>query len=97
MFGTCHTKHNLPMVIIRNVVLLLDEMKIREDLVFDRSGAITGFVNTGEINDSIKSLEAKCSIDGEEELATHMLSLMVQGIFVKLEHPIGHFSTNGVY
>ncbi len=75
-------------------MLLLDEMKIREDLVFDRSGEITGFVNLGEISESIKSLELKCNIGSEGDIATHMLTVMVRGIFKKFEISIGHFPTN---
>lgn len=78
----------------RNVIILLDEMKIREDLVFDRNGSVTGFVDIGKVNNDLKRLE--CTTDSVEEIASHMLTVMVRGVFTKLEHPIGHFSTNGI-
>lgn len=31
------------------------------------------------------------------ELATHILCTMVRGIFIKLEFPLAHFPTNGMY
>lgn len=46
--------------------MLLDEMKIREDLVFDRSGDVIGFVNVGDITNKIRALEAQCN--GESEV-----------------------------
>jgi hypothetical protein len=40
------------------VVLIWDEMKIREDLVFDKTGeCIRGFVNLGDVNEDIRKLE----------------------------------------
>ena len=36
----------------RHVVLILDEMKMKEDLVFNKiSGEVIGFVNMGNVND----------------------------------------------
>lgn len=40
------------------MLILLDEMKIREDLAFDRSDVI-GFVNVGDITNKIKAFEAQ--------------------------------------
>ena len=47
------------------VLLLLDEMHIREDIVFDRhSGAMIGFANLGEINEHLLRFErSMCSKD----------------------------------
>ncbi len=36
----------------------MNEMKVREDLVFDRSGEVIGFVDVGDINSRIQALEA---------------------------------------
>uniref|UniRef100_A0A1X7TDQ0 Transposable element P transposase-like RNase H domain-containing protein n=1 Tax=Amphimedon queenslandica TaxID=400682 RepID=A0A1X7TDQ0_AMPQE len=46
----------------RFVVLILDEIKIREDLVFDKSGhRLHGFVNLGDINRELKALDDQAS------------------------------------
>ena len=43
------------------VVLVFDEMKIREDLVFDKhSCELLGFVNLGEINNILTEFERQC-------------------------------------
>ena len=88
---------------VRYVVLIFDEMKIREDLVFDKTtGQITGFVDYGEsnLNSRFAKLKKECqhhqrlNLD-ETSVATHMLTLMVRGIYVKLEFPFAQFATTG--
>ena len=49
----------------RNVCVAFDEMKIHQDLVFDKSGEIIGFVDTGDVNNKIRSLENFCNGDRE--------------------------------
>lgn len=71
-------------------------MKIQEDLVYDRTGQrLHGFVNLGDINSELQVLEKQvrdiaspCS-----NIATHILTLMVRGIFIKLEFPYANFPT----
>ena len=42
----------------RNVVLLLDEMHVRDDLVYDKhSGKIISFANLGEVNNHLSQYE----------------------------------------
>ena len=68
------------------VVLLIDEMHIREDLVYDRhSGELVGYANLGEINNHLIDFEQ--SIDGQAEakFAKTMLVFMVRGMFNKLQ------------
>lgn len=81
----------------REVVLVFDEMTIRESLVFDdESGNIVGFVNVGDIYEKLKRFES--SLKGEEfenEVATHMLTIHVRGIFFKMEYPLANFPTSG--
>ena len=69
----------------RYVVLAFDEMKIREDLVFDKTtGQITGFVDYGgsSLNEYFVSLREQCkqqpglAVDSAT-VATHMLTLML--------------------
>ena len=43
----------------RFVALLMDEMKVREDLVIDRNGEVIGYVDIGDVNNSLRKLE-KC-------------------------------------
>lgn len=38
----------------------MDEMKVREDLVFDRNGEVIGYVDVGDINNQLKKLEKSC-------------------------------------
>ena len=76
------------------VVLMFDEMKIREDLVYDkRTGELTGFVNLGDINEHLQHFEQIISNDVSDQpnLASSMLVFMVKGIFTKLEFPYAHF------
>ena len=71
-------------------------MKLQEDLVYDRTGQrLHGFVNLGDINSELQVLEKQvrdiaspCS-----NIATHILTLMVRGIFIKLEFPYANFPT----
>ena len=69
-------------------------MKVREDLVFDRSGIVTGFVDIGKVNNDLRKLE--CTTDNSTEIASHMLTVMVRGVFTNMEHPVAHFSTKGI-
>ena len=81
----------------RFVILIFDEMKIREDLVYDKTGVyVHGFVNLGSVNEQLLKLEKDLSSDKPPlELATHMLTLMVRGVFIKLEFPYASFPTTG--
>ncbi len=82
----------------RFVVLILDEMKIQEDLVFDKTGQqLHGFVNMGDVNNDLQSLESVVNDDTTPSgsIATHVLTLMVRGIFIKLEFPYANFPTQG--
>ncbi len=82
----------------RYVALLLDEMKIKEDLIYDKySGHIIGFTHLGDVNDILRQLEAACSDDSRHPpVSKHILVLMVRGIFFKLEFPYAHFATRSV-
>ena len=73
-------------------------MKIQEDLVFDKNGHnLLGFVNLGGINEQLQELEKETqSAQPHKNLATHMLTVMVRGIFLKLEFPFASFPTQGI-
>lgn len=71
-------------------------MKIHADLVFDKSGEIIGFVDTGDCNNKIRSLENLCKGNKYDNIATHMLTLMVRGLFIRLNFPYAQFPTSGM-
>ena len=79
------------------VTLILDEMKIREDLVFDKhSCSLLGFTDLGDVSNTLDNFERQCkgeSNDTTDKVATHMLAFMVRGIFSGLEFPYAHFPT----
>ena len=76
----------------KHVVVLLDEMKLKENLVYDKHEAnVVGFVDVGDFNNQIIELE-ECS-SSDVSLLLHVLVLMVRGIFTKLEFPYAHFLT----
>ena len=80
-------------------VVLIDEMKIREDLVYDKTGtSLHGFVNLGDVNNQLRQIEIQADTKKFHEcLATQMLTVMVRGIFIKLEFPYASFSMQGLY
>ena len=73
----------------RYVVLILDEMKVREDLVYDKTGEVLhGFVRLGDVNNQLRDLEMQANTGRpHESIATQMLTLIVRGVFIKLEFP----------
>lgn len=65
-------------------ILLLDEMHIREDLVFDKhTGAMIGFANPGDINDHLVQFERSLAENKltSPQLAKTMMVFMVCGLF----------------
>jgi hypothetical protein len=83
----------------RYVVLIFDEMKIHEDLIFDKHGHnLLGFINLGSINEQLQELEKESQTTRpHENIATHVLTVMVRGVFIKLEFPFASFPTKGLY
>ena len=82
----------------KHIVVLIDEIKIKENLVYDKHETkIIGFVDIGDIGNQLSQLE--CSYRNESakscpSIATHMLVLMVRGIFFHMEYPYAHFPTH---
>ena len=80
------------------MVLAFDEMKIREDLIFDEhSCSLLGFVNLGDVTNALDNFERQCQSENESnnKVATHMLTFMVRGIFLNLNFPYAHFPSEG--
>ena len=78
------------------VVIAFDEMKIREDLVYHKGNEeIVGFVDLGNLNNKFRAA-AKLKAKKEtkvEDVATHVLVLMVRGAATSLRFPYAHFSS----
>ena len=75
------------------VVMLMDEMYIREELVYDKhNGSLIGFVNLGDINDHLLAFERSIADNAPaESLATTMMVFMVQGLLSSLSFPYAQF------
>lgn len=79
---SCHDYEKL-------VVLLLDEMHVREDLVYDKhSGKLVGFVNMGEVSNLLEQYEH--SLRGQQERVVAK-SMMVRGLFSPVRYPYALF------
>ena len=76
------------------VTLIIDEVHIKEDLVYDKhEGCLIGFVDLGSINNQLLEFEAALSADKDYcPLAKTMLVFMVRGLFQKLNYPYAQFA-----
>ena len=75
------------------VILLLDEMYIREDLVYDKhSGRLTGFTNLGSVSDHLLASEHTLE-EGQvrRTLAKTIMVFMVKGLFTSLRFAYAQF------
>ena len=79
----------------RCTILLLDEMHIREDLVFDKHmRTMIGYTNLGDINTHLMKFERSLSEDTpniSQEAAKSMLVFMVRGLFNSLQFAYAQF------
>ena len=83
------TNHSLN----RYVTLVMDEVHIKEDLVYDKhQGHLIGFVNLGNTNNKLLEFEATMNGDTDRPLANSMLVFMVRGLFNNLAFPYVQFS-----
>ena len=78
------------------VCLLMDEVRIKEDLVYDKhSSQIIGFINLGDVNNQLLRFQQLQTSDADSSLpppvAKHMLVFMVRGLFQHLEFPYFQF------
>ena len=75
------------------VLLLLDEMHVREDLVYDKhTGELIGFTNLGDINNHLDAYEKALSTDEKPpSLAKSGQVFMVRGLFTKLQFAYAQF------
>ena len=74
------------------VTLVIDEVHIKEELVFDKhQGNLIGFVNLGEINNHLLKFEEMLQGHDYCTLANSMLVFMVRGLFSKFNFPYAQF------
>ena len=74
-----------------HIVLLLDEMKVQESLVYDKySCQVVGF---DDIKHQMNILENQTS-SNLPPIATHLLTIMVRGLFTSCKFPYAHFPTD---
>ena len=81
------------------VVLLMDEMYIREDIVYEKhSGKMIGFSNLGSVNNHLLQFEQNFEINDDSStitdsstIAKTMLVFMIRGLFTKLQFCYAQF------
>ena len=81
------------------VVLTFDEMKIKEGLVYNKyTDSLVGFTSLDNVNDHLNEFERKCQGESTKtpSLATHMLVLLIRGVFINLKFPFAQFATTGI-
>ena len=75
----------------RYVTILFDEMKIQEDLVWDKyTGELIGFVDLGDINTNFATLK------DVKEIATHVLVFLVKSVVNPMPFSFATFATAGI-
>ena len=76
------------------MTVVLDEMYVREGLVFDKAtGSLISYQDLGEVNNIIHDEESRHNApdDSHRPLAKVMLVFMVRGLFTPLKHPYAQF------
>ena len=77
------------MTIERYINLVLDEMKVLEDLVGDKTtGELIGFVDLGDIDLDY------ATVQNAQQITTHILVFMVKSIANPLSYSFANFATN---
>ena len=70
----------------RFVVLVMDEMKIQSNLVFDKYSDLIGLIDLGDPMVNFACVK-------EETLATHALEFLIRGLCTDLKHVISYYLT----
>ena len=79
------------------VSLLIDEMTIKEDLVYDKhAGTLVGFVNLGDVNNHLLQFEESLDEESQPVLAKSMIAFMVKGLFSNLRFPYAQFPCTAI-
>lgn len=75
----------------RYVAIIMDEMKIQANLVFDKtSGELIGFVDLGD------PLMTFANVEEDTPIASHALAFLVMGLCTNLKHVIAYYFTGNV-
>ena len=78
----------------------MDEMHIKEDLVFDHyTGKFIGYTNLGNVTDKLSEFERFVEErhgQTSPPLAKSMMVFMVRGLFTKLQFPYAQFPVMSV-
>ena len=76
------------------VTLIMDEMYIKSDLVYDKhDGTLIGFANIGDVNNQLFDFQAVMdNRESSSSLATTMMVFMVKGLLHKFEYPYAQFA-----
>ena len=75
----------------QNIVLSFDEMKIQENLVYDKNcGNLVGYVDLGDPD--INYL----SFDNADVLESHVMMFYIRGLASDLKFELGYFGTRGM-
>ena len=75
----------------RYVAILMDEMKIQSNLVFDKnSGDLVGFIDLGDPMTNYANLQE------DDTVATHALAFLARGLCTDMKHIVGYYFT-GIY
>ena len=78
------------------VGLLVDEVKIKEDLVYDRhTGELVGFIDLDKTGNQLLALE-HALLDENPKLAKYMLVVMVRGACSDFKYPLACYATDGI-
>lgn len=80
------------------VILLMDEMYIKNELVYDKhTGSLIGFVNLGDMNTHLLDFERSLATNLPSQcLANSMMVFMVQGLLSSLSFPYAQFPCHKV-
>ena len=82
----------------RYVILVMDEVHIKHDLVYDKhQGCLVGFVDLGNTNNQLIEFEKALAAEKPQPtLASTMLVFMVRGLLCKLNYPYVQFPCHDV-
>ena len=85
----------------RLVLLLIDEMHIKESLVYNKhTDSMMGFVNLGSVNNHLLSFEKSVCANAETPalptLATSMIVFMVRGLFTSFQFVYAQFPCSAI-
>ena len=75
-----------------DVALLADEMKLRDGLVY-RNGEVSGYEELGDLNTAIERGLSENVSKPTDNIATHVLAYIIQGLKEHLNFPMAIYAT----